>query len=578
MPKRYSCDVLIIGSGGAGLMAAYEAAKHGVRVAVVNKGPIQHTGATIMANGSMAAVGKAWKLPNDSKEMHFRDVISGGRFLNNQEIAHRIVYEASAVMEELEQLGAYFERNADGKTYALRTDGGHSYARSLFVEDRIGRELVRTLVGEIFRRQIPVYENIMMTRIVRSKGDRETVCGAIGIDLFTQQFVIFECPSIVLATGGVGYAYENSDNPIDLTGDGFALALECGLNLVDMEFIQFYPLGFLWPPAMKGLSGAYINHVHLYNAEGQRFLKKYSPVQMELTTRDVLAGAMIREIREGRGSPHGGVYADFRHLPPHTIEQEAPGLCTTYRNIGFDWETQRLEVAPTAHFTMGGIEVDADWSTKLPGLYGAGEVCGGVHGANRVSQNALTDAVVSGKIAGRNAAYYALLDHGNHHIDPQVLEIDRIRLKNLYDSKDGMDVAAYRTALRKILWEKIGVLRERKGLEDGINQLNSLANIPQKLCTTGDGLHQEAIQALENQNMVEIAIAIALSALNRCESRGAHIRTDYPMMDNNRYLKNTLIKKSGGDFYLAMRDVAFTFWTPDLGGASDEMALPHKYK
>ena len=562
--KRYACDVLVVGSGGAGLMAVYEASKRGVSAALVSKGPVKHSGATIMANGSVAAVGDAWKTQGDSKETHFRDVIIGGQFINNQKIAHRMVYEASDVMEELERLGAYFERKENGKTYALRTDGGHSYPRSLFVEDRIGRELVRTLANEIVRRQIPVYENIMVTRIVHNKCGHKRVCGAIGIDVRTQQFVVFECAAIVLATGGVGYAYENSDNPIDATGDGLALALECGLNLTDMEFIQFYPFGFLWPPAIKGLSGAYINHVHLYNAKGQRFLENYSPEQMELTTRDVLVSAMIKEVQEGRGSPHGGVYADFRHLPAHTIEQEAPGLYITYRNIGFDYKTQRLEVAPTAHFTMGGLEVDANWSTKLPGLFGAGEVCGGVHGANRVSQNALTDALVSGKVAGENAANYVRSIGIRYTVDFEELRIEQERLDNLLHAKTGVDVAIYRNTLRRILWEKVGVLREKQGLEDAIEQFHVLSKTPQKLYNTSGRFSRNLINALENQNMLEVAFTIAMSALNRCESRGAHIRTDYPQMDNRHFLKNTFVKKCGEGFHLELREVAFPFWKPDL--------------
>ncbi len=554
--KRYVCDVLVIGSGGAGLIAACEAAKAHVRVAVVNKGYAQHTGATIMAPGAIAAVGEAWKSPGDSREIHFKDTIEGGQYLNNQDLVHRMIYEAADVVKEMENLGAVFERREDGESYSLRTDGGHTYPRSLYMEDRIGRELVRVLMGEITRCRVPIYENIMVTRIIRSGG---VVSGAAGILIQTQEPVLFECSAVILATGGVGFAYENSDDPVDLTGDGLALALECGVNLMDMEFVQFYPLGFLWPPALKGLFGAYINHIRLFNAQGRRFMADYNEERMELTTRDILSSAMMREVLEGRGSPRGGVYADFKHLAPEVMEKDMPGMCATYRNIGFDSRTQSLEIAPTAHFTMGGLEVDKNWATSLPGLFGAGEVCGGIHGANRVSQNALTDMLVSGKAAGRSAAQHAMKRQVSYKLSPTELNLERERINKLYTAEDGMEVSTYRDVIRKTLWEKAGVLREQTGMEEAVKVLEELEHTPQKLCNHNKGYNKEVICALENQNMVTAALTIVYSALVRKETRGAHIRTDYPNTDDNNFLKNVYIHKENGTYQTTLKDVELKY-------------------
>ena len=549
--KRYKYDVLIIGSGGAGLMSAYQAAKNDVSVAIVNKGYSQHSGATIMAPGAMAAVGDGWKSQGDSKECHLRDTIIGGAYINNQEIVHRAVYEAEDVVNELEKLGIYFERMEDG-TLSLRTDGGHTYKRSLYLEDHIGREMVRTLIGAIAKQNIPIFDNIMITRILLSDG---AVYGAAGINIQTQEPILFDCSSVVVATGGVGFAYENSDLPLDLTGDGLVLALDNGLNLVDMEFVQFYPLGYVWPPSLKGLFGAYINHLHLLNSEGKRFMADYNAERMELTTRDVLSSAMMREVREGRGSPKGGVFADFRHTDPEVMEHDMPGMCETYRRIGFDYRKDMLEIAPTAHFTMGGIEVDANWSTQIPGFFAAGEVCSGMHGANRVSQNALTDILVSGKVAGDGAANYATSRKPTYRVSPDEVQFELDRVEAIYQSKEGIPVYQYREQLKKILWEKVGVLRDSEGLRSAVDELMHLAQTPQTLECLDRGYNTELVCALENQNMIKSALTIALSANTRCETRGAHIRTDYPQTDDAQFLKNILVKKQGDAYQIELRDV-----------------------
>lgn len=285
----------------------------------------------------------------------------------------------------------------------------------------------------------------------------------------------------------------------------------------------------------------------------------YNAERMELTTRDILSNAMMREVLEGRGSPRGGVYADFRHLDPEIMEKDMPGMCATYRNIGFDPRTQSLEIAPTAHFTMGGMAVDENWAASLPGLFGAGEVCGGLHGANRVSQNALTDMLVSGKVAGQSAAQYAAKKRTVYSLSPEELNQEQGKLDRLYDEKEGMGADEYRSVIRKTLWEKVGVLRNQTGMEEAARILEELACTPQKLMNRSRGYNREVICALENRNMVTAALAIVYSALARRESRGAHIRTDYPNMDDNSFLKNVCIHKEQNTYQTVLKDVELKY-------------------
>lgn len=557
--RRYICDVLVIGAGGAGLMAACEAAKSKVQVAVVNKGYVQHTGATIMAPGAIAAVGDKWKSEMDSKSCHFKDTIVGGGYMNNQEMVRRLVDGAEDAILEMERLGAFFERDDEGNI-DLRTDGGHSFKRSLYYEDHIGRELVRILIGQADKLNIPMYENIMITRVIKKDG---ALCGAAGIDIQTQELVLFDCSSVIVSTGGIGFIYENSDLPFDLTGDGLVIALDAGLRLSDMEFVQFYPLGYLWPPSLKGLFGAFINHLHLLNNEGRRFMADYNPEKMELSTRDILSSAMVKEVKEGRGSPRGGVYANFSHMDPKKMEKDMPGIYETYRRIGFDYTKDSLEIAPTAHFSMGGIEVNEDWETKVPGFFAAGEVCAGAHGANRVSQNALTDIIVSGKIAGASAGKYSAGRKGKYTVSPEELDREKAVLESLYTAQDGMPVSEYRDAVKKTLWEKVGVLRDGEGLEEAVRELYKLRSTPQRLVCHDRGYNREVINAIENKNMVDIALIIALSAKERRESRGAHIRSDYPNTDNKVWLKNIFVHRNGQDFALEMQDVDLKYCRPE---------------
>lgn len=372
--RRYETDVLVIGGGGAGLMAATEAARQGVRVGLVLKGQKERSGATIMAPGAVAGVG-SWGRPGDSPELHLLDTIQGGAFMNEQRLVRILVEEAPQRILELEQLGALWEREADGASYRLRIDGGHSLHRCVYLEDRTGREIVRTLGSFIAARHVPVWENSMITRLLV---DEAGIQGAVGVDLSNGEGVLWECRSIILATGGSGNLYLHTDCPADVTGDGYALALEAGAALMDMEFVQFYPLGFLHPPSLRGILAALLYYSHLLNSRGERFMARYDPERLELSTRDRVARAIMNEVQEGRGSPRGGVYCDMTYQPAGFIARETPALYKTYRQVGLDPEKDLLEVAPTCHFFMGGLVVNRDCASTVPGLFAAGECCAGV--------------------------------------------------------------------------------------------------------------------------------------------------------------------------------------------------------
>ncbi|NLA91472.1 MAG: FAD-binding protein, partial [Synergistaceae bacterium] len=362
--KRFQCDVLVVGGGRAGLMSAYGAAINNASVMVASKGKVQRSGATVMAPGAISAVDDRWKMEGDSKEIHFEDTILGGCFINDQGLVKILCERSPEMVLELERMGALFQREEDGLSYSLRIDGGHRFARCPFLEDRTGKEMLKAMAGALRKLHVPLCENVMITRILKKEG---RVAGAVGISTITGDTVLFDCGAVIIAAGGGGMIYENSDNPTDLTGDSYGLALAAGASLRDMEFVQFYPVGFLQPPSMKGIFAGLLYYSRLYNARGERFMEKYDPERLELSTRDRVSMAIVQEVREGRGTPGGGVYMDMTYQEPGFIAKMTPALYSTYINMGHDPETDCIEIAPTAHHFMLGIAVDERWSSGVPG-------------------------------------------------------------------------------------------------------------------------------------------------------------------------------------------------------------------
>lgn len=462
---NYETDVLVVGGGAAGAMAAYVASKYGVRVTMVLKGKAQRSGNTVMAPGAIAGVG-SWGLPGDSRDQHFKDTVVGGAYMNEQTLVRILVEESPDLILELERIGAMWKREEDGVTYSLRIDGGHTYARCPYLEDRTGREMLRSLHGELAKRNIRVLSEMMVLKILK---DGERVAGVVALDLKSGEFALIKAKSVVMAAGGGGNVYAITDNPVGSTGDGYALSLEAGAALMDMEFVQFFPLGFTYPDSLKGILGALLYHVRLLNNKGERFMEKYDPEWMELSTRDKVSRAILTEVREGRGGPHGGVFADMTYHEPGWIFKAQPALCETYEKIGINPEKDYLEVAPTCHFFMGGVKVDENWQSTVEGLYAAGENGAGVQGGNRLSQNALAELLVSGNRAGRSAAQYAL-DHSQGKVCLEDLKAVEARVDGLYNSQGGDRPITLRREIQQMMTDKVGVFRSGESLCIGKNR------------------------------------------------------------------------------------------------------------
>jgi succinate dehydrogenase/fumarate reductase flavoprotein subunit len=547
--QRYRSDVLVIGGGGAGLMAAYSASKHQVRVALVNKGKVQRTGVTIMAPGAVAAVDDRWKHEGDSKELHYNDTVLGGGYVNSSRMVEIMVQRSPELVVELENMGALFQREADGKRYSLRIDGGHSYPRCPYLEDRTGKEMVKAMAGILVKRNVDIYEDIMITRLIKENG---RVIGAAGVRIYTLEPVLFECKAVILATGGSGSIYENTDNSADMTGDGYALALDAGAALRDMEFVQFYPIGLCYPPSLKGMLEGLCYYSHLLNAKGERFMEKYDPERLELSTRDRVSRAIMQEVKEGRGTPHGGVYMDLTYHEPGFIKKMTPAMYSTYRNIGLDPEKDLIEIAPTVHFFMGGLDVNENWESDVTGLYAAGEVCGGMHGGNRLSQNALAEVLVSGAVSGESAAEYAKMTDFTA-IDPKEIMAETEKIDAIFEHSDGISPEKARADLKRIMWDKVGVTRNEGDLKAAWEDVNRLESTPVYVEDKSRFCNKSILEALELHGMLTTAKSVILSALERKESRAAHFRDDYPDTDDENYLVNFLLRKTDSGFEITSR-------------------------
>ncbi|WP_434511739.1 FAD-dependent oxidoreductase [Desulfitobacterium sp. AusDCA] len=540
---NYKTDVLVIGGGAAGAMAAYEASKYGVKVAMVLKGKPQHSGNTVMAPGAIAGVG-SWKLPEDSRDIHFKDTVEGGAYMNEQRLVRILVEESPDLILELERIGALWQREANETDYSLRIDGGHSYARCPFQEDRTGREMLRSLFGELKKRNINIIPEVMVLEVIK---EGEKVAGVIGLDLKTCEPVIIKAKAIIMACGGGGNIYQTTDNPVGATGDGYALALKAGAALMDMEFVQFFPLGFTYPDSLRGILGALLYYVHLRNSKGERFMEKYDPERLELSTRDRVARAILTEVREGRGGSHGGIFADMTYHEPGFIAKMQPALYETYLKIGVDPEKDYLEVAPTCHFFMGGIRVNENWQSSVNGLYAAGESGAGIQGGNRLSQNALAELLVSGCRAGKSAAKFAL-ENSYGQLNPHEIRTVEELVKGLFENKEGVRPIHLRRKLQKIMTGSVGVFRTEESLIKAFEELKNLeAELGnQTLVQRSRHNNQELVEGLENYFICTTARCIIEAALLRTESRGAHYRDDYPQRDNKSWLQHLVITERDG--------------------------------
>lgn len=571
--ERHAYDVVVIGAGGAGLRAVIEARERGLKVAVVSKS-LFGKAHTVMAEGGCAAsMGNA--NPKDNWQTHFGDTMRGGKFLNNWRMAELHAKEAPDRVWELETYGALFDRTKDGRI-SQRNFGGHTYPRLAHVGDRTGLELIRTMQQKIvslqqedfaefgdYEARIKVFAECTITELIK---DGDAIAGAFGYWRESGNFILFEAPAVVLATGGIGKSFKVTSNSWEYTGDGHALALRAGATLINMEFVQFHPTGMVWPPSVKGIlvtEGVRGDGGVLKNSNNERFMFGYIPPVFkgqyaetekeaddwlkdndsarrtpDLLPRDEVARAINSEVKAGRGSPHGGVFLDIAsRLTPEEIKRRLPSMYHQFKELaGVDITKEPMEVGPTCHYVMGGVEVDADTgAAKVPGLFAAGECSGGMHGSNRLGGNSLSDLLVFGRRAGLGAADYVRGLSSRPSVSQAAVEAAaELALKPFQGPTDGSPENPYalQIDLQHVMNDLVGIIRKEDEITQALAQLKELRERYKRVAVEGGRRYNPAWNlAIDLRNMLLVSECVAKAALERTESRGGHTRDDHPGMD-----------------------------------------------
>jgi len=553
--ETHEHDVLILGAGGAGLRAAIEASAMGSSVGVVSKSLLGKAH-TVMAEGGIAAA-MAHVDKKDNWQTHFCDTMKGGKFLNNWRMAQLHAQESPDRIRELEEWGALFDRTPEGEILQ-RAFGGHSYKRLCHVGDRTGLEMIRTLQDRGVHSGIEVYMELTIFHLFKDGGK---IAGAIGYWREDGRFVIFKTKAIVLATGGGGKAYPITTNSWECTGDGHALAFEVGAELIDMEFFQFHPTGMVWPPGVKGLlvtEGVRGEGGLLRNNKNERFMQRYDPQKMELSTRDMVARSIYTEVKEGRGSPHGGVFLDISHLPPETVKKKLPSMYHQFKDLAdVDITKEPMEVGPTAHYMMGGVRVEAETgASTLPGLFAGGEATGGMNGANRLGGNSLSDLLVFGRRAGAGAAEYAKKMNSFPTIDKGELDKAAKEMTAPFERKGEENPYQIHRDLQETMQSYVGIFRTEEDLKTGIKKLEELKSRAAKIGVEGTRVYNPGWHLVRDlKSMLTVSEAVAKAALMRKESRGAHSRLDFPNTDDNWGKQNVVVAQKNGEMNISTSPV-----------------------
>lgn len=548
----HDTDVLIIGAGGAGMRAAIAAFDAGSRVTILSKSVLGKAH-TVMAEGGIAA-SLANVDPKDNWEVHFADTVEEGVYISNFRMAELLAKEAPERVRELEEYGALFDRTPDG-TIMQRAFGAHTYRRLCHVGDRTGLEIIRTLEDQVLHRDIKFFDELYVTKLLK-KGDR--VVGAVGLKLNTGEFYTFTFKSVIIATGGCGRIYKVTSNSWESTGDGLALAFDVGAELMDMEMIQFHPTGMVFPPGVKGLlvtEGVRGEGGILLNSKGERFMEKYSPKKMELDARDIVARANYAEIMAGRGTPHGGVYLDITHKGSEYIKRKLPSMYKQFMDFaGVDITKEKMEVAPTVHYQMGGIRVDPETTaTNVKGLFAAGEVASGLHGANRLGGNSLADILVFGKRSGEGASSFAK-ETSSVALDDSDISAEIKRVES-YLREGGLNPYDLSYELSENMSNNVGIMRNEEDLQSALGTILKLEELSRNAGVKGNLKYNKALlQCLELPVMLMVAEAIVRGAIDRKESRGAHARSDYPKK-NSEMRKNIIYTKAEAGMKLEWQTV-----------------------
>ncbi|MDP6479102.1 MAG: fumarate reductase/succinate dehydrogenase flavoprotein subunit [Phycisphaerales bacterium] len=598
--KTRECDVLVIGAGGAGLRAAIEASAEGASVTVLSKSLLGKAH-TVMAEGGMAAsMGNVDD--RDNWRVHFSDTMRGGQYLNNWRMAEIHAQQAADRVRELEAWGAIFDRTREGRILQ-RNFGGHKYPRLAHVGDRTGLEMIRTLQDHGIHQGI---DFLMETTVLELLKDGDRVAGVLAYDRERGWMHLVHAKAIVLATGGIGRAYRVTSNSWEYTGDGHALAYRAGAELVDMEFVQFHPTGMVWPPSVRGIlvtEGVRGEGGVLKNSEGTRFMfddipslydgqtaeneeegwqyvigDKEARRPPELLTRDHVARKIVKEVKAGRGSPHGGVFLDIAWIKTHLSDAEShirkklPSMYHQFKELaGVDITREAMEVGPTTHYVMGGVKVDADTQmSRVPGLFACGECGGGLHGANRLGGNSLSDLVVFGRIAGAEAAKFAS-GHGDTTINSDAAAAIEAAALAPLDRTSGESPYVIQHELQDVMQDLVGIAREQGELEQAIERIGQLRIRAATTSAEGNREYNPGWHtALDLPNLLVVAEAIARAAIDRTESRGAHSRVDCPDKDPQLGNVNTVVWQAA-DGSMETSHIPVVGATPELQAIIEEM-------
>jgi succinate dehydrogenase / fumarate reductase flavoprotein subunit len=584
--EEHEHDVLVVGAGGAGLRAAIEASALGAKTALVCKSLLGKAH-TVMAEGGIAAA-LASADNRDSWQVHFRDTMRGGNYLNQWRMAQLHAQEAPARVRELQEWGAVFDRTRAGGILQ-RNFGGHTYPRLAHVGDRTGLEMIRTLQDRGVHQGIDVFMECTIRSILT---DGNHVAGGFGYWRESGRFVLFRAKAVVLATGGIGRCWEINSNSWEYTADGHAMALWAGADLIDMEFVQFHPTGMVWPPSVRGTlitEGVRGEGGVLKNNRGERFMFGYVPEMFrgeyaeteeesdrwvagvvsgqrtearrppELLKRDIIARAIRREVNEGRGSPHGGVFLDIAsRRTPQEIIKKLPGMYHQFKELAdVDITREPMEVGPTCHYMMGGVRVDAEsQEATLPGLFAAGEVGGGMHGANRLGGNSLSDLLVFGQRAGEFGARHARQRPSQPAINPEQVEGIAHACLAPFQPSSGENPYTIHEDLRTMMQRRVGIVRSEEDLKIALSELERLRARAGKVKVGGNIQYNPGWHlALDLWNMIDISEAVTRAALTRTESRGAHTREEYPDSVPDWGKRNLIIRKQGDALVVAEEPV-----------------------
>ncbi len=539
--KVYEHDVLVIGSGGAGCRAAIEASKHDLSVLIVSKGLSFKSGCTTLAEGGYNAAFATVDCA-DTPQVHFDDTLKGGAYLNDEKLVEILVNESPQRLIELESYGALFDRQKSGEINQ-RPFGGQTFRRTCFQGDRTGHEMMIALKEEVIKREIETLDEIMITSLIMDESG-QSVIGATGFSLGDSKLLIFKAKSVVMACGGAGWLYPVTSNTLQKTGDGYSLAYDAGADLLDMEQVQFHPTGMIFPESRKGVlvtEAVRGEGGKLINSDGERFMTNYDP-RGELATRDIVARSIYNEIREGRGTPMGGVYLDVTHLDDEVIEEKLETMLLQFQDVGVDIRKEPMEVAPTAHHFMGGIRINEDGESTVKNLFAAGEVTGGVHGANRLGGNALADTQVFGRRAGESAAENAL---ENEIIsNDEFVEAEKERIQDLIKNGEVYPIEI-KKELEEVMWKNVAIIRNEESLREALNRIMELKEMSKNMIVSNIvSYNNDLLDALEVIKMLDVAELVAKSAILRRESRGAHYREDFPETSEN-WKKSIVFNKNG---------------------------------